>query len=95
LSIRHCFDAIAGRAILRLKMAYVWQYPSASHTEVKRDCTDYRVGFLSLQTNQLSMMPSGTQCLRVENGSTRTDGGIRNYFPTANSLTVLKDRSTI
>ena len=42
---KHCFDAVAERFFLNLKMERVWQRTYANQAEAKRDITDYIVGF--------------------------------------------------
>ncbi|MDB5916351.1 MAG: uncharacterized protein JWR40_585 [Massilia sp.] len=42
---KHCFDAVAERFFLNLKMERVWQRQYANHAEAKADITDYIVGF--------------------------------------------------
>jgi putative transposase len=42
---KHCFDAVAERLLLNLKMKRVWQRTYAHQAEAKRDVIDYIVGF--------------------------------------------------
>jgi putative transposase len=42
---KHCFDAVAERFFLNLKMERVWQRQNPITPEAKADITDYIVGF--------------------------------------------------